>query len=341
MTAPSRFLLKAVLCLLISPALLHAQQEATLTHHANLRSDASSQNPPLGSLAPGTHVVVLGAKPTNGFYHVQTAEKKEGWVWSKYVSLQTKGAVGARKLVRRQAVVETVAERGAVSSACAPDLNSCPVSGCAGPDQPHGIANQLKRRVPTGGATILLTFDDFQSLQQQADGLVGENRELTADDRAKLSGLSVSGGQVSEGDVVSTLGYLVGVPHPNTKESVNCNLLGPENNDFHIPISNDPGNTDFQGIVVEMIPQNRPGEWTLANLSQVENSGQLVMVTGALFYDNFHLVNADPSAPRRGQPHRFSLWEVHPITQFLVCSKSDNSCDPSQAGDWIPLGTSQ
>ena len=331
--------LMVVFCLFVSPGFLNAQKEATITHDANLRPDASTQKRPIQTLAAGTRVVVIDPNPTNGFYHVRTDKKKEGWVWSKSVSLQAKVNVGSRKLVRRPTVVEAEQQMGSASTACATDLSSCPPSGCSGPDTPHGLANQLKRRVPTGGSTLLLTFDDFQALQQQADNLVGENKELSADDRSKLTGLTVSGGQVSEGDVVSVVGYLVGVPHPNTKESVNCNLRGAENNDFHIPISNDPSNSDFQGIVVEMIPQNRPDAWTLANLTQVENSAQLVMVTGALFYDNFHYVNGDASSPRGGQPHRFSLWEVHPITQFSLCAKSDNSCDPSQATDWTPLGT--
>jgi len=337
MAFPCRPLAVAFLALLV-PTGLVAQSQATITQGSNLRADPSTHKPPIQTLTKGEHVAVLEPKPTNGFYHVRTDEKKEGWVWSKNVTTGARASQISRKLVRRPTVVEEVREQLGAAAACQPDLNSCPVSGCSAPDTPHGLANQLKRRVPTSGTAVLLSFDDFQALQQQADNLVGENRELTADDRAKLAGLAVGNGQVSEGDVVSIVGYLVGVPHPNTGESVNCNLKGEQNNDFHIPISNDPDNTDFQGIVVEMIPQNRPDTWTLANLTQVENSRQLVMVTGALFYDNFHFVNGDSSSPKRGQPHRFSLWEAHPLTQFVVCTKPDNSCDPSQAADWTPLG---
>jgi uncharacterized protein YgiM (DUF1202 family) len=337
MTFPSQPLVVAFLALLI-PIGLIAQSQATITQGTNLRADPSTHNAPIQTLAKGTHVTVLDPKAMNGFYHVRTPEKKEGWVWSKNVSTRAQASQISRKLVRRPVVVEEVREQLGAAAACASDLNSCPVSGCAAPDSPHGLANQLKRRVPTSSNAMLLTFDDFQSLQQQADNLVGENRELTTDDRAKLTGLAVGNGQVSEGDVVTIVGYLVGVPHPNTGESVNCNLRGEQNNDFHIPISNDPDNTDFQGIVVEMIPQNRPDTWTLANLTQVENNRQLVMVTGALFYDNFHFVNGDPTSPRRGQPHRFSLWEAHSVNQFVVCTKPDNSCDPSQAIDWAPIG---
>src|SRR5262249_15263505 len=229
---------------------------------------------------------------------------------------------------------------GALSTAaCQADLPSCPDTGCAAAGTPHAIANQRKRAMPNTNPPISLTLDDFAALQQQADTLVGEDKELTADQRASLSGLTVQAGQVSEGDLVQVTGYLVGVPHPNTRESVNCNLKGESNNDYHIPISNDPGNSDFQAIVVEMIPQNRGPDWTLANLTQVENNGQLVLVTGALFYDNLHFVNDDPSNPRRGQPHRFSLWEVHQVTAFVVCTRPDNQCDPAQSGDWAPLGS--
>src|SRR6266852_926658 len=280
MAFPYRSLAVAFLALLV-PIGLVAQSQATITQGSNLRADPSTHNPSIQTLTKGEHVTVLEPKPTNGFYHVRTHEKKEGWVWSKNVTRGARASQMSRKLVRRPAVVEEVREQLGAAAACQPDLTSCPVSGCSAPDSPHGLANQLKRRVPTSSTAVLLTFDDFQALQQQADNLVGENRELTADDRAKLAGLAVGNGQVSEGDVVSIVGYLVGVPHPNTGESVNCNLKREPNNDFHIPISNDPDNTDFQGIVVEMIPQNRPDTWTLANLTQVENNRQLVMVTGA------------------------------------------------------------
>ena len=323
--------------ILVFSPLVSAQKQATLIRPTNLRPDPSTDNPPLQTLSKGSSVSLLAPKPTNGFFHVRTAGGKEGWVSSGNVLLSGTSAQVSRKLVRRPAAVETEpGERAAV--ACATDLSSCPDTGCSSTDSPHGLANQLKRRTPGGGAAALLTFDDFQSLQNQADSLVGENKELKAEDRAKLSSLSVSTGSVSEGDLVSIVGFLVGVPHPNTGESVNCNLKGAANNDFHIPISNDPGNSDFQGIVVEMIPQGRPDLWSLANLTQVENAQRLVLVTGSLFYDNFHFVNSDSSSPKGGQPHRFSLWEVHPISQFSVCVKDDNSCDPANTSDWTPLG---
>src|SRR5215470_16937285 len=171
-------------CVLVLPAFLSAQKQATIVHNANLRADPSTDNPAIQALAQGAHVFLIDAKPKNGFYHVRTGQQKEGWVWSNSVSFQPGGDGSSRKLVRRPTVVETERLMGRAAAGCATDLNSCPANGCAAPDEPHGLANQLKRRVPTGGSTIVLSFDDFQALQQQADNLVGENKELTGDDRA-------------------------------------------------------------------------------------------------------------------------------------------------------------
>jgi hypothetical protein len=65
--------------------------------------------------------------------------------------------------------------------------------------------------------------------------------------------------------------------------------------------------------------------------------GRAQAAQAGLIYDNLHLVNSDPGQPKGGQPHRYSLWEIHPVAQFVVCGNLDNTCDPSQPGDWIPL----
>jgi hypothetical protein len=308
-----------------------AQNHAVVAKSTNLRSAPSKTSPRIASLDAKEAVTLLDPAPKNGFFHVRVTKTIDGWVWAN--GLQT------RQLVRKPMAKELEpVTPGLAAARCAPDLASCSPIGCAAAGSAHALANQLKSGTATGTVPTMLTLDDFAGLQSQADNLVGEGSEIPVDSRAQLATLTVSGGQVSEGQLVSLVGYLVGVPHANTGESVNCNLKGEENNDFHIPMSNDPSNTDFQGIVVEMVPQSRPAGWSLSNLTQVESNQQLVMVTGGLFYDNLHKVNGDANNPLRGQPHRFSLWEVHNLTQFMVCTKSDNSCDPAQPGDWAPLG---
>jgi Bacterial SH3 domain len=342
-TLSRAFILALWLTSIAAPCL--GQTQGLLMDTLKLRKAPSLKAIQTATLKVHSKVTVLDPQPTNGFYHVRASRNREGWIWAKSVKLIA-GGPSSRALVRRPQTSELEPHKAALSApaaaVCAPDLASCPVTGCASPsNSPHGIANQLKRTLPSGTTAVMLSFDDFSNLQRQADNAVGEDKQLTAADRARLKRLTVSNGQISEGDRVSLLGYLVAAPHLNTGESVNCNLKGEANNDYHIPFSNASNNSDFQGIVVEMIPQNRPAAWNLANLTQVETDQQLVMVTGGLFYDNLHKVNGDPNNPQSGQPHRFSLWEIHPISQFVVCTKADNSCDPAQAGDWAFLGGGQ
>jgi len=228
-----------------------------------------------------------------------------------------------------------VTER-AKTKACVTGLDSCPITGCASADDPdEQLVNETKRHLPTATAAKVLTLNDFTTLQNQADSTVGEKQPLDASARAQLQNILVSSGQtVSEGDLVQVDGFLVGKPHPNTGESVNCNLTGAANNDFHIPFADDPDKSPFEGIVVEMIPQNRPAAWTVKNLSKVENARFKVRVTGQLMYDNMHEVNGSQDEPLNGQPPRFSLFEVHPIVTFSVCPQADGACG---SNDWISL----
>src|SRR5262249_33006890 len=156
--------------------------------------------------------------------------------------------------------------------------------------------------------------------------------------------LMVGSGTVSEGDFVQVSGFMVGLPErPKAEgaESVNCNLRDDgthKNNDFHIPIARDAADSEFKGIVVEMIPQRRPSAWMIETIRMIAEQKLAVLVRGQLMYDNKHLVNKDPQADN-GQPKRFSLWEVHPITEFFVCRRA--TCDVANIGEWELLGKVQ
>lgn len=224
---------------------------------------------------------------------------------------------------------------GQTSSRYAADLDSCPARGCADPETPDALVNQGKRRVPPSGTPVRLTLDDFEHLQSLADQLVGQKVSLdqTARDRLQNLDLKSSDKLVSEGSLVEVVGYVVGLPHrpkASGPESVNCQLTGADNNDFHIPLARHPEDTEFEGIVVEMIPQDRPEGWTIRKLRKVAREGRRVVVRGQLFYDNKHLVNDDPDDVKGSDPKRFSLWEIHPATQFHVCVTASKKCDPKK-----------
>ena len=234
-----------------------------------------------------------------------------------------------------QPTAETPAAHPHSKGVCSVSLNSCPLFGCETEGSPHALVNEQKRHIPTSTVAKNLTWDDFTALQQDADSTVGQDIELDAQDRAKLRNISVSGGRVSEGDLVQLAGFIVGNPHPNTGESVNCNLPRSQNNDFHIPFASDPDQTPFAGIVAEMIPQNRPAECNIKVLNQIKRARRKVLLTGQLFYDNMHRVNPDEEDSLQGQPPRFSLFEIHPIVSISVCP--DDQCDATQPSQWKTL----
>ncbi len=224
---------------------------------------------------------------------------------------------------------------GQTSPPCAVDLDSCPDRGCADPETPDALVNQGKRRILPSGTPVRLTLDDFERLQNQADQLVGQKVALDQASRDRLQDLDLKSSDelVSEGDLVEVVGYVIGLPHrprASSPESVNCRLPGADNNDYHIPLAHHPEDTEFEGIVVEMIPQDRPDGWTTGKLRKVAREGRPVVVRGQLFYDNKHEVNDDPEAVKSGEPKRFALWEVHPITDFHVCVTASKKCDPKK-----------
>jgi hypothetical protein len=209
-------------------------------------------------------------------------------------------------------------------------------AGCSSPGSAHGLANELKRTVPPDGDPTLLTFDSFSQLQTAAEQSVDQGVDIDPAAREALKSIEITEGTVGEGSRVSLVAFLsIGKPHANTGESVNCNLKGTANNDFHISMTEAANDSEFNGIVVEMIPQDRPAKWNLTNLSALR--GKKLLIEGGLFYDNLHVANGDAGHPIQGQPARFSLWEIHPITSLKVCTKPAAECDSTRPSDWKPF----
>jgi hypothetical protein len=247
-----------------------------------------------------------------------------------------------------QSVPPLLAERA--KTPCQINLAACdqtytpnsPTRGCANAAHEPGaaLANEHKHGPFSGGSIIDLSFSDFAMLQARAQALVGQGSIPTPAIRARLASFPVTNGTVSEGSTVHVPGFIATGPlgpHPNTGESVNCNLSAPADNDFHINITAVPGKQEFAGFVIEMIPQNRSAGWSLQKLESVRSSQRKILVIRSLFYDSFHVVNDKPQAPLSSQPRRFSLWEIHPIGYFFVCTRPTNDCNPSQPSDWVAL----
>lgn len=221
-------------------------------------------------------------------------------------------------------------------------LGACPTRGCEKAGTAKALSNVLKHNLHPKGDARLLSFDDLLSLQDEVDELFGDDgyAELTKPERARLRKLHYSDGIVGEGDLVEVIGYISvkpekTKPHANASgESVNCKLTGSDNNDFHISVAEKSGGSEFGGIVVEMIPQRRNDAWTASQLQKVQKARLQVRVRGQLFFDNHHRVNKNAGHPIGGQPKRASLWEIHPVTQFDVCTKTACAADSPH---WTPL----
>jgi hypothetical protein len=287
---------------------------ATVEKNVNLRLGPSTSHRRLRGVTRSTELRIVDPNPIGGFYRVLFGKGRLGWVWAKNVHLPAAGP-------------ETAA--AASSAPCATTFGDCHPEGCGAPETPQASLNSTKRRLPSETNARTLSFADLKSLQQAANNLVGQHNELTQAERDTLVNLSTSGGSVREGRLVKVRGFLAqGLePHANTSgESVNCRFSGNDRNDFHISVVENSGEDEFKGIVVEMIPQDRDTNWTLTKLKNIRQQGKRILVIGALFYDNIHIVNNDPNHSIGGQPKRTSLWEVHPITKFFVCTKASNNC---------------
>jgi len=278
-----------------------------------VRSGPSLQAPTVGLVHVDQPLLIVGE--TRGFYRVKNAQGAKGWVAQDGIAP-----------LEPRAMIESLR---AAPSPCAPDLSSCPPSGCEEPKSNHALFNRIKRTFPADASARSLTIPKFVALQRSVNETFGEViHDLDRADREALR-------QMGEGRLVRFTGYLVGKPHSSTGESVNCSLHGTPNNDIHLTLATAPDLTEYEGIVAEVIPQGRPESWNSQKPSTIAEQGHLVMVYGQLFLDNAHFPNGDPAHPRAGQPKRISTWEVHPITKFFVCPT--NQCTSTSKAGWVPL----
>lgn len=297
----------------------------------NVRKNPSKRQRILQVLEPNTAVRVISAETENGYFRVLFGSGEQGYVWSENVQVNE-----GRSL--------TIASLAAASSSDEPcaGFAECEPRGCTEPNSPKAIFNEAKRRAPVGTTPILLSFANLSSMQDEIGrrlGLRSQNKDLSQEERNQLRGITVTNGTVGESTLVKIVGFIPAGDglKSGAIETVNCRLTEAVHRDIHIPLVQTKTKTEFQGIVIEMIPQGRPVNWDLSSLRKARNEGRKVMVIGGLFYDNDHLVNKDPNHLLAGHSRRFTIWEVHPVTQFFVCTRANNACSASNVSQWVKL----
>lgn len=142
--------------------------------------------------------------------------------------------------------------------------------------------------------------------------------------------------QIGEGRLVSLIGY-VQIARQEGAESVNCGKNVPNaavRHDIHISlVPTRQEQNECHCVVVEMSPHHRPADWTAAAVNRLKNVSVPVRVTGQLMFDSSHLP-CQNDAGVRTNPKRFSLWEIHPIYKFEVCT---SNCSPLAQPVWTDL----
>jgi hypothetical protein len=66
-------------------------------------------------------------------------------------------------------------------------------------------------------------------------------------------------------------------------------------------------------------------------VEKVAKAKALARITGQLYFDSSHVPCANGQHVR-SNPKRNSLWEIHPVYKFEVCTAD---CDGK--GQWLPL----
>jgi hypothetical protein len=203
-------------------------------------------------------------------------------------------------------------------------------------------AAESKAKSNLCGDLTRTTVVDFGILAKMQTLKINKN---ALGDRHTLKNVFPVGSQkIGEGDVVRLKAFVreAHLSDCNGGEEVNCKQTGPTVNDIHIPLvdpsaANPHTEDECNSVTAEMIPHFRPSAWSQFDMKTPVNN--LVRVTGQLFFDNSHnpcVKDANGNFTKRNAPARISLWEIHPVYQFEVCTKTDpKMCDVANDGVWM------
>jgi len=324
-----------------------AAQTASIRRSSNLREKPNTSSTIAGPLNGGDGVTLNSPNPTNGYLSVKTADGKPGWVLAKNVSIA--GADAGGPFIRSKALAAAITFSPSCTDPEFPSAESTQIDSECGVEGIGTLADQAQNEQKDNfcgiGEPRSITIPDLAALQMDVQkggdvnfGSVFNSHPLSklpgpAKDRAPLVALG-------EGTQVTLTGFVLDAAGEGA-EKVNCSLGTKTKqdaalHDIHITIvDNSAANTNkCTGIVAEMIPHHRPDSWTPSVVLQVKASKRQVRVTGNLMFDSDHSP-CNSSGPVGTDPSRVSLWEIHPIYKFEVCSTSD--CSSGQG--FVPLET--
>ncbi|HYV68207.1 MAG TPA: hypothetical protein VE964_18355 [Myxococcales bacterium] len=224
-------------------------------------------------------------------------------------------------------------------SAALPIDAECPVSGQPNQTPAETSQNTAKDNFCAPGPAQTITVAQMSELQARAQANPKINFGGRVHPLSKHAGPTKDRNpltKLGEGSLRVLEGYIL-IGRQEGKELVNCETTPPDvpaSHDIHISIvghvSQVHGN-ECQSVVAELSPHHRPDSWNEANVQKVALGHRRVRITGQLFFDSSHSPCVDGKA-EAGDPHRASLWEIHPVYSFEVCPK--HAC---AQGEWASL----
>jgi hypothetical protein len=188
---------------------------------------------------------------------------------------------------------------------------------------------------------VPVAVSDLRNMQKQAAAKKLVMPDIS--DRSKIQ-VTLNGNPIEEGDVVRLVAWVKDAHLSDCAdgEAVNCDTGGSAHNDVHIvlvdPTSGGRDQDECSSVTAEMSPHFRPAAWS--QLDKKIPTDNVVRATGPVFFDNAHApcVGLKKTATDK-PPLRSSLFEVHPVYQFEVCTETDpKKCDinSSDGALWKP-----
>jgi len=214
--------------------------------------------------------------------------------------------------------------------------SSCGAAGSGGREAAQNTAKNNFCAAPSQqGQPNPATFASFQRLMVTVtnDHSINFGDRNTATRQAGPTTNRTKLKQLGEGRLAQIEGVVL-IARQEGKESVNCGPSVPDDplqHDIHISLVPPNDNDECHSIVVEMNPHHRPPEWTAANVDALAK-GHRVRVTGQMMFDSSHLPCVNDQKVGNN-PKRFSLWEIHPIYRFEVCTANCDGNNPT----WMKL----
>lgn len=272
-------------------------QQLQTTRDVNLRKGPSTSSEIITVVDSGTAVDSLMRR--SGWDRVQTSGGTKGWIYAHYLKSGPPAPHGLP-------VPPPVPPSPVVSADTAPSsYHSCPDTGVVSPKATvHDaliLLNKAKnRRTAPHASDIDPSFTLAALLKPGAD-----DKRFNANKAGELEGFVID---VMVGGV----------------ETVNCKATEALFRDTHIEIADHLGADSTQRVIVEVTPRWRAEmkalgiDWTTQSLQSLK--GKRVKFRGWQLFDTEHRSQAKNTAPANPKDWRATVWELHPITSFVIVS---------------------